>query len=116
METKTLEAVMSLPKHGRKDWTELMYGNVKPSENIELNEVVVSATATFPGGVKVVGGVKKYTEYCYKFFDIYDAKGNLFENPPLDVSDNEDFMQKGYFFNINEDESVEYHLIIEEES
>ncbi|MBX7174300.1 MAG: hypothetical protein K1X72_25225 [Pyrinomonadaceae bacterium] len=116
METKTLEAVMHLPKNGRKDWTELMYGNVIPSENIALHEVVVSATATFPDGIKAVGGVKKYTEYCYKFFDIYDAQGKLFEPAPIDVSDNEDFMQKGYFFNINEDESIEYHLIIEEES
>lgn len=114
MQTQTLDAVMSLPKNGRKDWTELMYGNVKPPENIPLHEVVVSATATFSDGVKVVGGVKKYTEYCYKFFDFYDANGNLFENPPIDVSDHEDFMQNGYIFNINEDESVGYHLIIQE--
>ncbi len=116
METKTLEAIMILPKNGRKDWTQLMYGNVLPPENIALNEIVVSATATFPDGVKAVGGVKKYTEYCYKFIDVYDSNGKLFDNYPIDVSDNEDFMQKGYFFNINEDESVEYHLIIEEES
>jgi len=108
---------MRLPAGGKKAWTDIMQANVKISDNFYENQPIVMATAKFKTGIWVAGGVMKSDmpdEFNIKFFYTFEASGSLMESQPIDVSDHEDFMHSGYIFILNDDESVEYLLKIEE--
>jgi hypothetical protein len=116
---KSHTATFYLPKGGKQAWTDIMQANVKVSDAVYENQPIVMATARFKNGIWVAGGVLKSAtpeEYNIKFFNTFDANGSLITEPyqPIDVSDHEDFLHAGFIFNLNDDESEEYHLKIVE--
>ncbi|MBL7816686.1 MAG: hypothetical protein JNL70_16815 [Saprospiraceae bacterium] len=120
MEQKTIhEATLFLPPNAKTLWTAYMQAETPVPEGIYESQPIVMAVATFADGTWVAGGVMKSKEpdvYNIKFFNTFDANGNLITEPrqPIDPSDHEDFHHGGCIFNLNDDESVEYHLTIVE--
>jgi hypothetical protein len=120
MNEKTIhEATLYLPKDGKTIWTAYMQAEKPVPPNIYENQPIVMSVATFDDGIMVAGGVMKSNEpeaYNIKFFNTFDAQGNLITEPyaPIDPSDHEDFHHSGNIFYLNDDESVEYHLKIVE--
>jgi hypothetical protein len=118
-QSKIFSATLYLPKNGKQIWTALMQGESPVPSGIYEGQPIVMATTTFEDGIMVAGGVMKSNqsdEFNIKFFNTFDAQGNLISEPrqPIDPSDHEDFYQNGCIFNLNDDESVEYHLEIVE--
>jgi hypothetical protein len=113
---KTYKATMYLPVNGHQDWSNIMYGETKFPYKIYTDEMIVAAYAKFRDGTQVIGGVKKATDedYNIKFFKVLDKNGMAYPDWPIDCSDHEDFHGKGFIFILNDDETIEYHLTIEE--
>jgi hypothetical protein len=110
---------MTLPKGGKQAWTNIMQGHAQPPVPEELNvgSPIVMAYAVFEDGTWVAGGVYKGTDptdYNVKFMWVFDANGNQYPGWPIDVSDNEDFLQTGYYFSLTEGVDDEYLLNIVE--
>lgn len=116
MENKTNEAILWLPTGGKDYWSTIMSGEAKfPHAHYE-SDIIVAAYARFDDGTQVIGGVRKSNsdDFNIKFFHVMDAAGIVYPNWPIDCSDHEDFRGSGFVFNLNNDESVEYHLAIKE--
>ncbi len=113
-------ANMILPKGGKQAWTLIMQGQAPVPDQINTGSPVVMASARFEDGTWVAGGVYKGedpTDFNVKFMWVFDANGNQYSGWPIDVSDNEDFLQTGYSFSLNEGVDGEYLLkIVEAES
>ena len=112
-------ANMILPKGGKQAWTNIMQGQAQPPVSDELNigSPIVMASAVFEDGTWVAGGVYKGenpTDYNIKFMWVFDAKGNQYPGWPIDVSDDEDFLQTGYYFSLTEGVDDEYLLNVVE--
>ena len=75
------------------------------------------AAARFEDGTWVAGGVYKGgdpTDFNVKFMWVFDSKGNQYPGWPIDVSDDQDFLQTGYSFSLTEDVDDEYLLNVVE--
>jgi hypothetical protein len=113
---------MILPKGAKQRWSNIMQGQAQPAVPEELNvgSPIVMAYAAFEDGTQVAGGVYKGdnpTDYNVKFMWVFDAKGNQYPGWPIDVSDNQDFLQNGYYFSLTDGVDNEYLLnIVEAES
>ena len=111
-------AVMTLPKGGKKAWSEIMYGNTPVPEQINTGSPIVMAYARYDDGTQVVGGVYKSEDprdFNVKFMWVFDAEGNQYPGWPIDTSDEEDFFTMGYRFSLSEDdEEGKYQLSIVE--
>jgi len=115
-------ATMTLPKGGKQAWTDIMQAD-PPSAPDQINNgsPIVMAYARFDDGTQVAGGVYKWADtqspMNIKFMWVFDANGNQYPGWPIDVSDDEDFLQTGYYFSLTEDVDDEYLLnIVEAES
>ena len=113
------EAILWLPKSGKKTWTALMEGSKEINPDIEVGQPIVMSTATFDDGFWVAGGVYKSEEpeeYNIKFFHVFSPDG--FKIPYLiDPSDEEDFRESGRKFYLNDSEKGDlYVLKIKEKS
>ena len=109
---------MILPTGGKQAWTRIMQGQSPVPDQINAGSPVVMAYAVFEDGTRVAGGVYKGdnpTDFNVKFMWVFDAKGNQYPGWPIDVSDNEDFLQTGYSFSLK-DGGDEYELNIVETS
>jgi hypothetical protein len=113
---KTYKTTMYLPTNGHQDWSNIMYAETQFPYKIYPDEIIVAAYAKFRDGTQVIGGVKKAhdEDYNIKFFKVLDKKGMAYPDWPIDCSDHEDFHCKGFIFNLNDDETIEYHLSIVE--
>jgi hypothetical protein len=110
-------ADLILPKAGKQAWTNLMQGQAPVPDQINPGSPIVMAYARFDDGVQVAGGVYKGespTDYNVKFMWVFDAHGNQYPGWPIDVSDDEDFLQTGYKFSLTEGVDNEYLLKIVE--
>ena len=108
---------MTLPKGGKQAWTDIMQGQAPVPEELLSGDVIVMAYAVFEDGTQVAGGVSKSdtpTEYNIKFMWVFDANGNQYPGWPIDVSDNQDFLQNAYSFSLTEDVDDEYLLNVVE--
>jgi hypothetical protein len=108
---------MVLPKGGKKAWTKIMQGTATVPDELPAGDPVVMAYASFKDGTRVAGGVRKSdtpTDYNIKFMWVFDANGNRYPGWPIDVSDDEDFLQKAYSFSLTEGADAEYLLNIVE--
>jgi hypothetical protein len=108
-------ANMVLPQGGKQAWTLLMQGQAPVADQINTGSPIVMASAQFEDGNWVAGGVYKGddpTDFNVKFMWVFDANGNQYPGWPIDVSDNEDFLQKGYSFSLGDGEDDEYRLNI----
>lgn len=98
---------MTLPKGGKQAWTLIMQGQAQVPNEINTGSPVVGAYARFDDGTQVAGGVYKGenpTDFNVKFMWVFDANGNQYPGWPIDVSDNEDFLQNGYAFELGDEE------------
>ncbi|HYG79691.1 MAG TPA: hypothetical protein VD861_04850 [Pyrinomonadaceae bacterium] len=110
-------ANMILPKGGKQAWTQIMQGQASVPAEINPGSPIVMADARFEDGTWVAGGVYKGddpTDFNVKFMWVFDAKGNQYPGWPIDVSDDEDFLQNGYYFSLTEDVEDEYLLNVVE--
>jgi hypothetical protein len=116
MKKKTLKTTMWLPTGAKEYWSTIMSDEAKFPYELYEGDIIVAAYAAFKDGTQVIGGVKKAKEegYNIKFFTVLDASGKAYSGWPIDCSDHEDFCQSGCIFILNDDESVEYHLSIQE--
>lgn len=116
MQKTNYETTMWLPSGGKQYWSTIMSGEAKLPSELYQGDIIVAAYACFDDGTQVIGGVKKWDSDTYniKFFTVLDASGKTYSGYPLDCSDHEDFLQTKYIFNLNGDESIEYHLSIAE--
>ena len=107
---------MWLPSDGKQYWSTIMSGEAALPSDLNQGDIIVAAYAGFDDGTQVIGGVKKWDSEAYniKFFTVLDASGKAYSGYPLDCSDHEDFLHTGYIFNLNADDSVEYHLTVAE--
>ena len=109
----TFTADMVLPQGGKQAWTQIMQGQAVPDQ-MNTGSPVVMATAKFEDGTWVAGGVYKGdnpTDFNVKFMWVFDAKGNQYPGWPIDVGDDQDFLQNAYGFELN---GVEYQLNVVE--
>ncbi len=110
-------ATMTLPKGGKQAWTQLMQGQAAVPDQIYTGSPIVMAQAQFKNGTRVAGGVYKGdtpTDYNVKFMWVFDTKGNQYPGWPIDVSDDEDFLQNRYYFSLTEGVDNEYELSVTE--
>jgi hypothetical protein len=110
-------ANMILPKGGKQAWTNIMQGQVPVPDEINTGSPIVMAYARFEDGTWVAGGVYKGddpTDFNIKFMWVFDATGNQYPGWPIDVSDDQDFLQTGYYFSLTEGVDNEYLLNIVE--
>jgi hypothetical protein len=113
---------MILPKGGKQAWTNIMQGQAQPPvpDQLDTGSPIVMAHAVFDNGTWVAGGVIKGdnpTDYNIKFMWVFDINGNQYPGWPIDVSDNENFLQTGYSFSLTDGVDDEYMLnIVEAES
>jgi hypothetical protein len=112
-------ATMILPKGAKQAWTNLMQGPPPNApDQINNGSPIVMAYARFDDGTQVAGGVYKWEDpngpLNIKFMWVFDANGNQYPGWPIDVSDNEDFLQNGYSFSLTEGVDDEYLLNIVE--
>jgi hypothetical protein len=110
-------AVMTLPKGGKQAWTLIMQGNAPVPDQINAGSPVVMAYARFDDGTQVAGGVYKGDDpkdFNVKFMWVFDVAGNQYPGWPIDVSDDEDFLQSGYLFSLNGSDEGDYLLKIAE--
>lgn len=108
---------MVLPEGGKQAWTLLMQGQSPVPDQINPGSPIVMANARFEDGTQVSGGVYKSDEpkeYNVKFMWVFDAKGNQYPGWPIDVSDQEDFLQKSYAFSLSGGDEAEYLLNVVE--
>lgn len=99
---------MTLPKGGMQAWTNIMQDSPAP-QPVELNigAPIVMAYALFDDGTQVAGGVYKWNDSVdgainIKFMWVFDTNGNQYPGYPIDVSDDEDFLNTGYEFTLTE--------------
>ncbi|HJR09290.1 MAG TPA: hypothetical protein VJ842_18670 [Pyrinomonadaceae bacterium] len=110
-------ADMILPKGAKQAWTDIMQGQATVPDEINTGSPIVMAQARFKDGTWVAGGVYKGenpTDYNVKFMWVFDANGNQYPGWPIDVSDDQDFLQTAYAFSLTEDVDDEYTLNIVE--
>lgn len=110
-------ATMTLPKGGKQAWTNIMQGQAPVPDEINTGSPIVMADARFEDGTWVTGGVYKGddpTDFNVKFMWVFDAKGNQYPGWPIDVGDDQDFLQTGYAFSLTEDVDDEYLLNVVE--
>jgi hypothetical protein len=106
-------ANMVLPKGGKQAWTDIMQGSAPVPDELPVNDPIVMAYAQFKDGTRVAGGVSKSdtpTDYNIKFMWVFDANGKHYPGWPIDVSDDEDFLQRAYSFSLTEGADEEYLL------
>jgi hypothetical protein len=109
--------IMFLPQNGKQAWTDIMQGQATVPAELNTGSPIVMAYATFDDGTQVVGGVSKSdtpTDFNIKFMWVFDPNGNQYPGWPIDVSDDEDFLQTAYSFSITENVDGEYLLNIAE--
>jgi hypothetical protein len=112
-------ATMTLPKGGMQAWTLIMYGQAPVPDELNTYAPIVMAYAQFDDGTQVAGGVYKWqnpTEYNVKFMWVFDADGNQYPGWPIDVSDDQDFLNTGYSFSLIEGGATYQLNIVEAQS
>ena len=110
-------AEMILPKGGKQAWTNIMQGQAPVPDELNAGSPIVMAYAVFEDGTRVAGGVYKGddpTDYNVKFMWAFDVNGNQYPGWPIDVSDDQDFLQTGYYFSLTEGVDEEYLLNVVE--
>ena len=112
-------ATMTLPKGGKQAWTNIMQADPPSAPNqINNGSPIVMAYARFDDGTQVAGGVYKWEDpqnpLNIKFMWVFDANGNQYPGWPIDVGDDEDFLQNAYSFSLTEGADEEYLLNIVE--
>jgi hypothetical protein len=110
-------ADMILPEGAKQAWTDIMQGQASVPDEINTGSPIVMARAQFNDGTWVAGGVYKGenpTDFNIKFMWVFDAKGNQYPGWPIDVSDDENFLQNAYAFSLTEDVDDEYLLNVVE--
>lgn len=110
-------ATMTLPKNGKQDWSNIMYGETTVPSDMDAGSPIVMASAIFEDGTSVLGGVLKSndpTDYNIKFMWVFDKSGNQYPGWPIDTSDDEDFFSSGYYFSLTDSEEDQYLLNIVE--
>lgn len=106
-------ANMVLPQGGKQAWTLIMQGQ-PVADQINTGSPVVMAVARFDDGTTVAGGVYKGvdpTDFNVKFMWVFDANGNQYPGWPIDVSDNQDFLQNGYSFELPDKGDYQLNII-----
>jgi hypothetical protein len=105
-------AVMTLPPGGREAWTQIMYGNVPAPAELLPGAPIVMAYARFPDGTQVAGGVYKSVDPAQnvKFMWVFDADGNQYPGWPIDVGDEQDFLDTAYIFGLPAGSEPNYQL------
>lgn len=71
-------ATMTLPKNGKQDWSNIMYGETTVPSDMDAGSPIVMASAIFEDGTSVLGGVLKSndpTDYNIKFMWVFDNLG-----------------------------------------
>jgi hypothetical protein len=109
----------TLPKNGKQAWPKLMHMQdddvVVVTEDIDSwSPSIVSTTAVYDNGIRVMGGVSKSNkpkEYNSLFFWVFDQQGTQLPDWPIDVSDHEDFAFSEIHFEMKEEL---YVLIVQE--
>ena len=108
---------MVLPAGGKQAWTLIMRGETPVPDQINPGSPIVMANARFEDGTQVSGGVYKSdkpNEYNIKFMWVFDANGNQYPGWPIDVSDQEDFLNNAYLFSLDGGDEAEYRLNVVE--
>jgi hypothetical protein len=109
----TSTANMILPQGGKQAWTLIMQGQAV-SDEINTGSPVVMAVARYDDGTMVAGGVYKGTDptdFNIKFMWVFDANGNQYPGWAIDVSDDEDFLQTGYGFDLPNGNSYQLNIV-----
>lgn len=118
MATK-LTATMTIPKNGKKIWTEMMQdpSKFKIPEGVTEGGFMAASYAKFSDGVSVFGGIAVGTvDYNYPMFNVFDKDDNRIGGWPIDPSDWEDFYVNSVEFALNDAEDPMYILDIVEAS
>lgn len=118
MATK-LTATMTIPKNGKKIWTEMMQdpSKFKISEGVSEGGFMAASYAKFSDDVSVFGGIAVGTvDYNYPMFNVFDKDDNRIGGWPIDPSDWEDFYVNSVEFVLNDAEDPTYILDIVEAS
>ena len=110
-------ATMLLPTGTKEYWSSIMSCEAELDCTYYEGDIIVSADAQFEDGTKVIGGVRKSNseDFNIKFFTVLDSSGKAYSSGTIDCSDHEDFRHSSYTFILNDDESIEYLLVIEEQ-
>jgi hypothetical protein len=116
MKKKTYKATLLLPAGGKEYWSTIMHGEAQFPYTLYEDDIIVASYTQFKDGTQVIGGVRKSNseDFNIKFFNVLDANGKVYPNWPIDCSDHEDFRGSGFVFILNDDESIEYNLTIQE--
>lgn len=111
-----LIANLTLPVGGMESWTQIMYGTTPVADEMNTGSPIVMAWTVFEDGTSVAGGVYKSTtptEFNIKFMWVMDAAGTQYAGWPIDVSDEQDFLNSQYNF-VLPGNSTNYQLNIVE--
>ncbi len=115
----TLKATMTIPKNGKKIWTEMMQdpSKFKIPQGVNEGQFMAASYAKFSDGVSVFGGIAVGTaDYNYPMFNVFDKEYNQIGGWPIDPSDWEDFDISSVEFVLNDAEDPTYILEIVEAS
>lgn len=110
-------ANLVLPAGGMQAWTRLMQGDSPVAKDINSGSPIVTASARYSDGTLVLGGVYKSdspTDYNIKFMWVFDSQGNQYPGWPIDVSDEQDFLNQRYTFSLPPNSHELYRLNIVE--
>lgn len=120
MSTPKFTATMTIPKNGRRDWTNIMQNPPALPEGVTENQYIVAAHAEFSDGIKVFGGVAvgpKDQDFNYALFMVFDQNDAQIGGWPIDTSDWEDFSVTSIQFAVDpNDEDGNYLLNVVERS
>ena len=108
-----LKATMTIPKNGKKIWTDLMQNGSTPKKGIAEGDYIAASFAKFSDGTYVFGGVAQgpANEYNYPAFMVFTADGNQVSGWPIDPSDWEDFYVNGISYCIDPDCDDDQYLL-----
>lgn len=116
-QTPQYVANLVLPAGGMQAWTRLMQGDSPVPDEINSGAPIVTAFARYPDGTRVLGGVYKSdspSDYNIKFMWVFDSQGNQYPGWPIDVSDEQDFLNQRYTFSLAPHSQALYRLNIVE--
>ena len=109
------KATMTIPKNGKKLWTDIMQNPPKTyPEDITEDNYIVASCAKFPDGVTVFGGVAvgaKGQGFNYPLFMVFDKHMTQVGGWPIDPSDWEDFNVSSIQFGIDPDDEDGNYLL-----
>jgi hypothetical protein len=119
MTAPKFKATMTVPKNGKKLWTDIMQNPPATlPQGITEDNYIIASCAKFSDGVTVFGGVAvgaKSQGYNYPLFMVFDKTMTQVGGWPIDTSDWEDFGVSSIQFDIeSNDEDGNYLLQVVE--